>query len=101
MVEAITKIKEAEALSEARTAKATEEAREIIRTAEVTARERVKAIRDDTRGKRAKMQSDARREAEMACIPLDKAAALDIERIEKPDKTAFNKAVDRLVKKLA
>jgi vacuolar-type H+-ATPase subunit H len=101
LIEAITKIKEAEEAGDVLVTKANEDAQDIIRAAGVTARDRVKAIRDETRKKRLAILEKAKADAKAACEPLDDAAAKDIERILQPDGAAFNAAVNQLVGKIA
>jgi vacuolar-type H+-ATPase subunit H len=101
LIEAITKIKEAEDAGDALVTKANEEAQEIVRAAAASSRDRVKAIRDETRKKRAAILDKAKADAEAACAPLDEAAKKDIERILKPESSTFDGAVNQLIKKLA
>jgi len=100
LVAAISKIKEAEDANEALLVKATETAQEITRAAAASARDRTKAIRDETREKRAEILSKARSDADAACAPLKESAEREIERVLHPNENAFESAVNALVKKL-
>jgi vacuolar-type H+-ATPase subunit H len=101
LIAAISQIKTAEDAGEAVLKKAAEQAQEIIRGGQAAARDRSKAIRDETRQKRDGILAQARAEAEAACEPLGKEADEAVQRILKPDAGAFNAAVDALVAKLA